>query len=164
MKRMTRTDADLRGFKWPLSHVEARLAQDLELGGLQLAGLRREAAQAPAALAELARVRGEQLLACAATAGQGLDPSARAQVLRYLAQLDGHAARCRAQAVALQRRIAEAAAACAVLERRLACVRRLREDAEHDHAREQLRREAREADRAWLALHGRPGRVQGGCA
>lgn len=161
MKRAARNGADLRGFAWPLSHLERKLEQDLELAGLQLAGLRRAAAQVEADLAALERARGEQLRAIATTPGRGVDPAAHAQVLRYLAQADQHAAQGRAQAASLQGRIDQAAAACAGVERRVACVRRWREGAEDEHVREQRRREAREADRAWLALHGRAGRVQG---
>jgi hypothetical protein len=163
MKRAARSTVDLRGFAWPLASLESKLAQDAELAGLQLAGLRRDAAGIEASLSELARARGEQLLAVTSAPGHAFDPSARSQALRYLAQVDHRAAQCRAQAAALQERIAAAAAACALLERRLACVRRLRDNAEDAYAQEQLRRAAREADRAWLALHWRRGDAQGGC-
>jgi flagellar export protein FliJ len=164
MKRTHRIGADLRGFSWPLSQLETKLAQDVELAALRLAGLRREAAQLEASLAALARARSEQLLAVSCVPGQGVDPAVGAQVLRYLGQHDRRAAQGRAQAAALQGRIDEAAAACVAIERRLACARRLRENAEDEHGREQLRRDAREADRAWLALHWRTGRAQGDCA
>lgn len=140
---------DLRGFRWPLRPLERKLDAELEAARLALARMQSQEQVARQSLGAAAEHLGLQ---------QGMasrciqhDPRLAHEVLSYLSGLEQALSRCRSDAARVAQDLVDARVRCIERQRRLACVEALRERAEQAHLRERTRREAREADAAWLA-------------
>jgi hypothetical protein len=79
-----------------------------------------------------------------------VDPQARSQALRYLAGVGGRVMRQSGEEGAIQGRVEQARATCVALEVQIACLDEVRSRLLQAHRLEQLTRESREADAAWL--------------
>jgi hypothetical protein len=150
MSRPVPAGVDLRGFGWPLAALERKLEHDLERQGVRLAEARREVLALQTALTALeASHRNGARAADAATSGP-IDPAARRQTLAYLLRELGSVSRHRRECDR-SRKVAEAEAELLLrADRALSAVRRLRDSALAAHASQQVRRQCREADFAWL--------------
>lgn len=145
-----RAGVDLRGFKSPLGAVERKLGHELERAQADLAVLQAEALGLGEIRAALARERQAQLQDATALLAGGMDPAAYARCLQYLARMEREVERRSSQARALDARLADSRQACLQANRRLASLRALRDAGEAAFALEQSRRDARQADLAWL--------------
>jgi len=146
--------ADLRGFRWRLEPLRRKLQADLEGARLLLAALLGEEGRLAAAIRELdARF----LHDARDILNAPLEARGRARALAYLLQQGEALHAQRRQACELRSRLTEAREECLAAERRLNSVEKLRGSAQAVFAAEQLRRTAKEADLAWLALHSRAG-------
>lgn len=150
---------DMRGFSWKLAALERKLGHELDLATAALATAQREAAGLREAAQRLERESQEQLQAAGAALARELDPVAHRRALGYLVQLRQRLWDALRAAEAGHSRVREAAQACIEADRKLASVRRVRELSERAYAQAQGRREAREADRSWLARFGALGRT-----
>lgn len=144
--------ADLRGFRWHLEPLRRKLEADLEGARLALAALLRKESELDA----IVRTLDAQFLQDARAAlGPPLEARERARALAYLARqaqvLDGR----KREACELRSRVTAAREECLTAERRLASTEKLRGKARALFAADQLRRAAKEADIAWLALRSR---------
>ena len=141
---------DLRAFRWPLEPLERRLDGAVESARLAIAGLQRQLhAFDDAARHRLAHQREQEQRALRSARH---DVRAGALAVRYLASLEAARRDADAARAELEQRVAAARAACAQRQRELESVQALRRAAQREHAQQQLRRECREADAAWLAL------------
>lgn len=141
---------DLRGFRWPLHPLERKLDGALETARLALALLQRRHRELEQVAVQWKAHQAEQERS-AAECVRG-DPRLRAHALGYLGTLQHRLAQAGEQASELHQRIAAARGDCVDRQRQLSCVQALRQQAQQQHAQAQLRREAREADAAWLVL------------
>lgn len=151
MRRAAPTQVDMRGFCWELAAVERKLDHDLEQATAALAVVRREAEARREQVRRLEAQGREQARSAGATLARGLDVAAHGRWLRYLAQVQQQSVDASRALERAEGRVRQAAQACTEADRRLACLRTLRESAEKTYAAEQLRRHAKEADLAWLA-------------
>lgn len=143
--------ADMRGFRWRLAALEGKLDHDLDRARAALAALQREAATLDAARREMAEVQAAHLRRAAALVAGRPDPAMHRACLQYLAHAENRLHQRRSEAEQLAARVAGARKACVDADRKLASVRSLRRRDEVPYAIEQARRNAREADLAWLA-------------
>lgn len=153
MKTSLSGTADLRGFRWHLEPLRRKLEADLEGARLVLAALLREEDGLAAAMREL---EARFLQEARAVLSGPLDPQRRARALAYLTQRAQALDERRRDACELRSRVTVAREACLMAERRLASTERLRGKAQALFAADQLRRVAKEADIAWLAMRSRP--------
>lgn len=141
---------DLRAFRWQLDPLERRLDGAVESARLAVAGLQRQLhAFDDAARRRLAHQREQEQQALQSARH---DVHAGALAVRYLASLEAARRDTDAARAELEQRVAAAQAACGQRQRQLESVQALRHAAQRQHAQQQLRRECREADAAWLAL------------
>jgi len=142
--------ADLRGFRWSLLPAERRLDAQVETARLALARLHQQAQ----ALEQAELRSGEQLREQESLALQQArrDVVAGAQATRYLVRLQAERSAAGAVRAGLQSRLELARDACAERQRQLESVQAMRRAAQREHTQACLRRDAREADAAWLAL------------
>lgn len=150
MRRVLPARADLRAFRWPLAPLERKLEGELETARTALGALRQEEADLIGDVEALERTLSEQARHAATDSEQVLDAHRYYGRLHYLAGLVEQIAQRTATATRLRERIEVASKVCIVRDVKLGCVRRLRESATDTYAREQMRRESREADLAWL--------------
>lgn len=145
----TRGDVDARGFRWPLAALERKCGNELDAACMQLAQARREALAVDSRVRKLAQacVEGERALAVGARIDLGL----RLGALHYLVDMQERVRRLGAEAAGLRRQVETAASKCLDADRRLASVGELRQAALGILAAQQRRRQARDADLAWLA-------------
>lgn len=141
---------DLRAFRWRLAPLERKLEGDLEAARATLSGMRQEEADLIREVEALEQNLSEQAKHAAAASEQVLDAHRYHGRLHCLAGLVEEIAQRTATATRLRERIAVAAKVCIARDVKLGCVRRLRDLATDAYAREQMRRESREADLAWL--------------
>jgi hypothetical protein len=146
-----RTRVDMRAFPWKLGMLERKLEHAADLARASLATAQCEAQALAAAVQVLQQEKAAQLH-CSSAAGQRIDPAAQARLLQFLAQAEGRLAARHLELARLGDRIAAARQDCAAADLELARVCKLRESAEAAYAGEQLRREGKEADLAWIAL------------
>ena len=151
---------DLRGFPWKLAMLERKLEHAVDVARSALAAAQGEAAAATTAVQWLEAQKAAQTPRRRAT-GERFDAAAQVRLLRFLAQAEDRLADRNRELAQLQARIAMARRGCVDADRELARVRRLRESAQAAYAAEQLRRQAKEADLAWLAAR-RPARLEPG--
>lgn len=144
-------NADLRGFQWRLAALERKLDHDLGRARSALATLQREAADLDTVRHDMADVQAAQMRRAAALVVRGLDPAAHRACLQYLVLAEGRLQQRRSEAEQLAARVADARKACLDADRKLASLRSLRREDEAEYATDQSRRNAREADLAWLA-------------
>lgn len=144
-------NADLRGFQWPLAALERKLDHDLERAHSALATLQREAANLDTVRREMADAQSAQMRRAGALMVHRLDPAAHRACLQYLVLADERLQQCRSEAEQVAARVADARKACLDADRKLASLLSLRRDDETAYATEQSRRNARDADLAWLA-------------
>ena len=150
----TNSGVDMRGFRWWLGGLEDKLDHDLNRARSELALLQREASDLDASREQKLRERDAEL-ACAGTLLAGaMDPVAYTRCLRFLSMAEARLQECRRQAEQLGTRVAAARDACVEADRKRASVESLRDGAQRVFALEQSRRDAKEADRAWLATAG----------
>lgn len=142
---------DMRGFRPPLAALERKLGHDLDRARSDLAALGREARVLAELRQELAGQRADQLQFAGKLLAGAVDPSAYGRCLRYLAAMERRVQERSNEAGLLETRLAAARQACVEADRRLACLRALRESAEAAYALAQSRRDAKQADLAWLA-------------
>lgn len=148
MTPATGARADLRGCGASLRPFERRLDAQLEAARLALALLQRREDALQAVERQCAAAGMQQhRQACEWLARE---PHMRPHLLDSLREVDRGIERARADVAAVQEQVAVARAECVDRQRRLACVQRLRAAAERLFAQEQVRRDAREADAAWL--------------
>jgi len=150
MKPGIRRRVDLRGFPWQLAALERNLEHAVDLARAALAAAQRRAETLETTLQSLETQKAEQLQGAVASAGQRIDPAAQGRLLRFLAQAEARRVARQLELARLRDHVAAARQECTAADRELACLRRLRESAEAVHATAQLRREAKEADLAWL--------------
>jgi hypothetical protein len=141
---------DLRAFRWTLQPAERRLDAQVETARLALARLYQQSR----ALEQAERRRGAQQREQEGLALQQAqrDVVAGAQAMRYLARLGAERLAADAVRAGVQQRLELARDACAERQRQLESVQALRRAAEREHTQACLRRAARDADAAWLAL------------
>jgi flagellar export protein FliJ len=151
-----RSRVDMRGFPWKLAMLERKLEHEVDQARAALAAVQCEADALAAAVQVLEEERAAQLQCLSAAAGQRFDPAAHAGFLRFLTQADGRLTERNLALARLRNRLAAARQDCIAADRALARVRKLRESAEAGYAIEQFRRQAKEADLAWLAGAARP--------
>lgn len=144
-------NADVRGFRWRLDSLERKLDHDLDLAHSTLAALQREATDLDAVRHEMAAVQAAQMRRAAELAARRLDPAAHGACLQYLVLAEKRLQQRRSEAEQLAGRVADARTACLDADRKLASLRSLRREDEAGYATEQSRRNARDADLAWLA-------------
>jgi hypothetical protein len=141
---------DLRGFSWPLVALQRKLEVRADQARARLASSQREASTHERTL-QATRQHGAQQEAVAASAWRlGVDPQAHAQSLRYLVQVRCRVIREQTEQDALLAGVAEERSACAGIEVQLACLEQVREQAVRAFRLQQQRRQAKEADLAWL--------------
>lgn len=140
---------DLRAFRWGLHPLERKLDGALEAARVALALLQRQERR----LDEVVTHWREHELRQQRIASECVqrDPRMAPHVLGYLGSVQGELAAAAERRAALQGQLVTARADCVERQRQLACVRSLRATAQAVHAQEQMRREARAADAAWLA-------------
>lgn len=157
--------ADMRGFRSPLAAVERKLDHERDRARADLAALAREVLGLEEIRRELAQERDAQLHCAATLLAGAMDPSAYGRCLGYLCGMERRLRERCAEAELLEMRVAAARCACVEADRRLACLRVLRESSQAAYALEQSRRDARQADLAWLArlgaLRARPPKREG---
>jgi DNA repair ATPase RecN len=142
---------DMRVFKWPLAGLQKKLEHELDLARLELASLNRELAASEAEIRAMQQEQHAQAQAMGCSRALAMEPSAHRQGLEYLRrELEQLSQRSR-HVAGLRQRIEEAQARCAAADRRLAAMRRSRASAEAGYATTALRKDAKEADLAWLA-------------
>lgn len=146
--------ADLRGLSWPYAALERKLEVELGRAQLALAELQRTCAAGEQELRALQDARQDQLrdLQAVALRAQGWDVHRGS--LRFLAEALARLAVREQAVVELRSELREAQQACVAAHQRLETLRALRASAEATHVQAQVRREATEADRAWLSRHG----------
>lgn len=148
------TGADLRGLSWPCAALERKLELALGRAHVAVAELQRQCAAGEQELRELQDAREDQLRALHAVALRGEGWDVHRGSLHFLAEALARLAGHERAVVLLRARLQEAQQACVAARQRLETLRALRSAAEAAHVQAQLRREAREADLAWLARHG----------
>lgn len=164
MIRVLPARVDLRAFHWRLAPLERKLEDDLETARAALSALRQEEADLIRDVEVLERTLSDQARHAAAASEQVLDAHRCYGRLYYLAGLVEQIAQRTATASRLRERIEVASKVCIAHDVKLGCLRRLRESATDSFAREQMRRESREADLAWLTRatdHAAPEVVEG---
>jgi chromosome segregation ATPase len=144
-------NADVRGFPWRLAALERKLDHDLDRARSALAALQREAANLDTMRHEMADGQAAQMRHASALVARRLDPVAHRACLQYLVLAEQSLQQRRSEAERLAVRVADARKACLVADRKLASLRSLRREDETGYATEQARRNARDADLAWLA-------------
>ncbi len=143
---------DLRSFRWPLQALERKVDGALETArlALTLARGRERALQQ-----QVQRQQGQQVLqqrlGCECVQR---DPRLASPVAAYLAALAHDLRDAQARAAQAHLELEQARAECLAGQRQLACLQALRREAQRAHAQAQLRRDAKEADAAWLARSG----------
>jgi flagellar biosynthesis chaperone FliJ len=135
MTRGLHARVDMRGFPWKLAMLERKLEHATAVQRLEA----QKAAQTPRQRAT----------------GERIDAAVQVCLLRFLVQAEDRLADRNRDLSQLQERVATARRDCVDADRELARLRRLRESAEASYAAEQLRRQAKEADLAWLAFAAR---------
>lgn len=148
MSRGSVHGVDMRSFRWPLQPLERKLDGGLEAARLALASLKDQAKALDQLVAEWKKHQEQQERAASASIER--DPRMGSHVLRYLATLQARLGQAAIAGAELGLRVGKAQGDCVERQRQLACVQALREQAQRIHAAAQLRREAREADAAWL--------------
>jgi hypothetical protein len=138
---------DVRAFAWPLATLERKLHVDAQLAAGELAQVQRQRDTRQAEIVALQGAHERQLRAVTSTR---LDPFERRQVLRYLAQEQDELCRQQRQLAVFGVRLAALREARLAAERRLESARKLRAGALSVYTQGQLRRQAKEADLAWL--------------
>jgi hypothetical protein len=131
-----------------LAGLERKLHLDAQRAAGALGELERERAARQAQLVALQGAHERQLLA---VAGTRIDPFGRRQALRYLGREQEAICEQQVELAALDGRVAGLREARLAAERRLEAARKLRSAALSVYAQGQLRRQAKEADLAWLA-------------
>jgi hypothetical protein len=145
--------ADLRAFRWNLEPVERRLQATLESARLALARLQQQSnAQEQVGRQRVIEQREQEALALESARR---DVFAAAHAVRYLASLETQRIAADARRAELAQRLAAARLACVERQRQFESAQTLRFAAQRQHALEQLRREWRQADAAWLAFTAR---------
>jgi hypothetical protein len=139
-----------RGFAWSLSPLQSRLDLMRDQARGDWGVLQRQAAVAGQKLHAMREQAAAEAALLDARAGLIVDPHARSQALRYLAGLGGRVVRQAGEEGAIQGRVEQARAACVALEVQIACLDEVRSRLLQAHRLEQLLRESREADAAWL--------------
>lgn len=146
-----RGTTDLRGFQWRLTALERKLDHDLDRAHSALATLQREAANLDTVRHEMADMQAAQTQRAGELMGRRLDPAVQRACLQYLVIAENRLQKRRGEAEQLAARVADARKACLDADRELASIRSLRREDEREYAMEQSRRNARDADLAWLA-------------
>lgn len=146
---------DLRGFGWPLVPLERLRALQAERARGDFAVLLKEQRIRDGELARMRSVRERDLRERVDGRQVHVDLALSRHAVQHFARSLGRIARAESEATALHEHVAIARAACLDAQRKVDAARKLRESALRVYAREQVRREAREADLAWLVRHGR---------
>lgn len=141
---------DLRAFTWPLAALERKLEHDLEHQRMHLAALRREFDELRSQLAALQAAHQDEVQAAGAPAHGSIDAAARRQALAYLAHALERMSLRLQELERLREKMELAGKTLVRADQRLAALRNLRDSARAAYARSELRRQAREADLAWL--------------
>lgn len=141
--------ADLRAFRWGLHPYERKLDGALEAARVALALLQRQERRLDELVAHWREHEARQQHIASECVRR--DPRMAPHVLGYLGSVQEELAAAAERRDGLQRQLATARADCTERQRQLACLHSVRAAAERLHAQEQLRREARSADAAWLA-------------
>jgi flagellar export protein FliJ len=150
MKHAVRSRVDMRGFPWKLAGVERKLELELEQATATLAVLQRQAAALREQVQKLESEGRQQARSAGDALARGFDVAAHGRWLRYLAHAQQRLVDASGEVERGESRVTLATQACTEADRRLACLRTIRESAEKAYAAEQLRRQAKEADLAWL--------------
>ncbi|MDB5897733.1 MAG: hypothetical protein JWP41_1335 [Ramlibacter sp.] len=144
-----------RGFVWPLAALDRKLEVQVEQARAGLADLQRRAADQARRLQSTSAESTEQARLARGALARHIDAAAHSNTLRYLGELAGRARDEEDEQRAIAARVDLARAACAALEVRRACVQEAHDSAWRVFAGTQQRREARQADLAWLGEHQR---------
>jgi flagellar biosynthesis chaperone FliJ len=150
---------DLRGFPWTLAAAERVRQHAADGAASRLAQAEQARRELQSDLEAMEHARQEQLRFLTGGSSSLVDPARQQHALRYLTQALGQERQRREQQAQLGARVELAKQECVDAQRRLESLRKLREAALARHAQDQLRRQAREADLAWLAR--RPSRSEG---
>ena len=142
---------DLRGFAWTLAAAERLRQHEADRAASRLAVAEHARRELQADLQALESARNGQLQFLAGCSSSPFDPALQQQALRYLAQALGQEQQRQQQEAQLLGRLELAKKVRVDAQRRLDSVRKLRETALARYAQDQIRRQAREADLAWLA-------------
>ena len=141
---------DPRGFSWTLAAAERLRQQEVDRAGARLAQAMQARCELQAQLGALESARNEQLKFMARGAPSSVDPARQQQALRYLAQSLGQEKQRQEQEAQLLGRMELARQASVDAQCRLESLRKLRATALERYTQDQRRRQAREADLAWL--------------
>lgn len=156
---------DLRGFRWRLAPVQRKLEWEREAAKARLADRLQQALRATSQVAELEATRNEQAAAAARVMRARGDAHAHAQALVYLSALASRMVEAERERQAAESQADAARAECLACQRRLDTLVAARDSALGQHVRQELQRESKEADAAWLMLRAgdrHPMRDEGG--
>jgi flagellar export protein FliJ len=154
MSKGIHTGVDLRGFRWPLGVLERKLEHAVDVACAALGAVQADAGRMATTIRALEAQKAAQLQGPSAE-GDRINAAEHVRSLRFLAQVEGLLAGRNRELATLRERVDAARQDCVKADRNLARVRRLRESAEAAYASEELRRQAKDADLAWLAFAAR---------
>jgi flagellar biosynthesis chaperone FliJ len=149
--RAPTTRADLRGLPWPYAALERKLEIALGRARVALVEIQRKCAAGEQELRALQDARRDQLrsLNTVPLRAEGWDVHRGS--LHFLAEALARLATREETVIQLRVQLEKAQKACVAAHQRLEALRALRASAEAAHVQVQLRRQAKEADLAWLS-------------
>jgi flagellar biosynthesis chaperone FliJ len=166
MKREPPLSVDLRGFAWPLAAAERLRRHQLDRAHAQVASLHRDQQACAHELESLHAARQQALRDLAPREGGRIETAARSQGFRHLHRKLSLQMKREQDASRVNADLRQAQSSCTQAQQRLDAVCRLRESALAAYVQDQVRRDAKNADLAWLATHGsgspRQRRAEGG--
>ena len=150
MKPRRSQAADLRGFAWPLAAAERQREHQVDCARAQLALLERKHLASVRELDLLRSSRDQELRRLAVLRDTRMDPAVQRHAIHHLRHSLERQSACEQQAMRLKSEVEQARGRCAGAQQRLEAARQLREAALARYVHDQARREAKEADLAWL--------------
>ena len=151
MKSPAAGTVDMRAFRWRADALLRKLQVQRELACAALAVAGREALQRQRRVDEGERACQAFLDWAARSSAHRPDPVAMSHGLAHLSRLADQLAEARTQVQDCHQREQHAREGCLEADRQLSCVTKMRDAAAAEHALQQLRSCAREADHLWLA-------------